>query len=89
MPAGPYIESLNAISLGAGARYEPAVAPGPQMIIVMDGIATVQVGDQTSRLDAGNGTFAQAGQTLAITNSGGQDLRMIDFMVRPTGPTAP
>jgi mannose-6-phosphate isomerase-like protein (cupin superfamily) len=89
VPAGPYIESLSAIGLGPGARYEPAVAAGPQMIIVMEGAATVKVGDQTSHLDAGNGTFAQAGQTLGITNSGSQDLRVIDFTVRPAVPTAP
>jgi mannose-6-phosphate isomerase-like protein (cupin superfamily) len=88
VPAGPYIESLSAIGLGAGARYEPAVAAGPQMIVVMEGTATVQVGDQTSHLGAGDGTFAQAGQTLAITNSGSQDLRMIDFTVRPAAPAA-
>lgn len=89
VPAGPFVESLNAIELGAGAHYEPAVSPGPQMIIVMEGAATVQVVDQTSRLGAGDGTFAQAGQTLEITNSGSQDLRMIDFAVRPAGSAAP
>jgi hypothetical protein len=89
VPAGPYIESLSAIDLGAGAMYEPAVGAGPQMIIVMEGAATVQVGDQTSHVGAGDGTFAQAGQTLAITNSGSQDLQMIDFTVRPAVPTTP
>jgi quercetin dioxygenase-like cupin family protein len=89
VPAGPYIESLDAIELGAGAHYEPSVAPGPQMIIVMDGTATVQVGGQTSQLSSGNGTFAQAGQTLAMRNSGSQNLRMIDFMVKPAVPTTP
>jgi quercetin dioxygenase-like cupin family protein len=89
VPAGPYLESLNAIGLGAGAQYQPAVAAGPEMIIVMEGTAKVQIGGQTSQLSAGNGTFAQPGQTLAITNSGSQDLRMIDFMVKPAVPTAP
>lgn len=89
VPAGPYIESLSAIDLGAGAHYEQAVAPGPQMIIVTQGAAIVQVGDQTSNLGAGDGTFAQSGQTVAITNSGSQDLQMIDFMVRPAAAAAP
>lgn len=88
VPAGPYVESLSAIELGAGTHYEPAVAPGPQMIIVMEGTATVQVADQTSHLGAGDGTFAQAGQTVAITNSGSQQLRMIDFAVRPAASAA-
>ena len=86
VPVGPYVESLSAIGLGAGARYEPAAAAGPQMIIVMEGTATVHVGDQTSHLGAGDGSFAQAGQTVAITNSTGQHLQMIDFMVRPATP---
>lgn len=88
VPAGPYVESLSAIELGASADYEPAVAPGPQMIIVMEGTGTVRVGDQSSRLGAGDGTFAQAGQTVAITNSGSQGLRMIDFTVRPAAPAS-
>jgi quercetin dioxygenase-like cupin family protein len=89
VPPGPYIESLSAIEVGAGAQYEPTVSPGPQMIIVMEGTAMVQVGEQTWRLGAGDGTFAQAGQILTITNPGSQDLRMIDFTVRPAVPTTP
>jgi mannose-6-phosphate isomerase-like protein (cupin superfamily) len=83
VPAGPYVESLRAIELGPGAHYEPAVAPGPQMIIVMEGTGTIEVGDQSSRLGAGDGTFAQGGQTLAITNFGSEDVRIIDFTVQP------
>jgi mannose-6-phosphate isomerase-like protein (cupin superfamily) len=89
LPPGPYIESLSAIALTPGARYEQSGVRGPQMIIVMDGNASVEVGDQTSQLGAGNGTFAQAGQTLAIVNSGSQDLRIIDFSVRSTAGAAP
>jgi mannose-6-phosphate isomerase-like protein (cupin superfamily) len=89
VPAGPYIESLSAIGLGAGSRYEPPVAAGPQMLIVMDGTAAVQVGGQTIQVSAGNGTFAQAGQTLAIANPGSQDLRIIDFTVSPAASAAP
>jgi quercetin dioxygenase-like cupin family protein len=89
VPAGPYIESLTRIDLGTGSRYEPPVEAGPQMIIVMEGAAAVDVGDQTSHLGAGDGTFAQAGQTLAIVNSGSQDVRIIDFSVRPAASAAP
>ena len=86
VPPGPYVESLSAIDLGSGSLYQPAAAAGPEMFIVMEGAATVQVGDQTSHLGTGDGTFAQAGQTLGITNSGSQDLQMIDFAVGPTAP---
>ena len=84
--AGPYIYSLNTIELGAGVHYNPAVAPGPHMIIVMEGAGTVQVASQTLHLGTGDGAFAQAGQALAVTNESSQKLRMIEFAVQPAAP---
>jgi quercetin dioxygenase-like cupin family protein len=80
-PAGPYMETLSAITVPAGASYDMPVAQGPQMIIVLGGSAAVHVGDQTTQLGGGGGASAQAGQTLSIVNSGSGTLHALDFAV--------
>ena len=81
VPAAPYVETLSAISVPAGTTYDAPDAPGPEMIIVMDGTATVNIGDQTTRLGGGGGAFAQTGQTVAIGNQGSGTLKLLEFVV--------
>jgi hypothetical protein len=35
--AGPYVETLTAITVPAGLRYNTPDIPGPQMIVVVEG----------------------------------------------------
>ena len=83
VPAGPYIETLSAITVAPGARYDAQVVPGPQMIIVVDGAAAVHVGEATEQLGDGGAAFAQAGNTLAIANPGSDTLLVLAFAVTP------
>jgi quercetin dioxygenase-like cupin family protein len=80
-PAGPYMETLSAITVPAGTSYDMPVAQGPQMIVVLGGSAAVHVGDQTTQLGGGGGASAQAGQTLSIVNSSSGTLHALDFAV--------
>jgi hypothetical protein len=90
-PAGPYIESLRAITIPPGAQYQSADATGPQMIIVTDGAAAIDIGGQTTHLGVAAGAFAQTGQTLAIANPGSDTLQVLDFALTPlqAGSAAP
>ena len=81
VPAAPYLETLSAITVPAGATYNAPDAPGPEMIVVLEGSAAVHVGDQTTQLGGGGGASAQAGQTLSIVNSGSGTLHALDFAV--------
>jgi quercetin dioxygenase-like cupin family protein len=81
VPAAPYIETLSAITVPAGATYDEPSAAGPEMMIVMDGAATVHIGDQTTQLIAGDGAFAQTGQRVAIGNEGSGTLKVLEFVV--------
>ncbi|HEX9097785.1 MAG TPA: hypothetical protein VF990_16985 [Candidatus Dormibacteraeota bacterium] len=81
VPPGPYVEALSAITVPAGATYDAPVTQGPQLIIVLEGSATVTVGDQTTQLTAQGAAMAQTGQTPAIVNSGGDPLQVLDFGV--------
>jgi quercetin dioxygenase-like cupin family protein len=86
VPAPPYVETLNAIAVPAGTTYDTPDAPGPEMIIVMDGTAAVHIGDLTTQLSAGGGAFAQAGQTVAIGNQGSGTLKLLAFAVTSAVP---
>ncbi|MGA7911836.1 MAG: hypothetical protein WCC30_09875 [Candidatus Dormiibacterota bacterium] len=81
LPAGPYVEALTAITVPVGMPYHTPDIPGPQMIVIVGGSATVQLGDKTSQLGGGGGAFAQMGQTLTIVNSGSDTLQVLDFAV--------
>jgi mannose-6-phosphate isomerase-like protein (cupin superfamily) len=81
VPPRPYVEALSAITVPAGATYDAPVTHGPQMIIVLEGNARVNVGAETTHLTAQGATMAQAGQTLTIVNSGADPLRVLDFGV--------
>jgi quercetin dioxygenase-like cupin family protein len=78
VPAAPYIETLTEIAVPAGGRYDvPAV--GPRIIIVLVGAAAVQLSGQTTSLGVGDATSGQAGQSMAIVNSGSDVLRVLDY----------
>lgn len=79
VPPGPYVETLSAITVPAGATFDAQVVRGPQIIVVLQGNATVHVGDESSQLGVQGATMAQAGQTLTIVNSGADPLMVLDF----------
>ena len=86
VPAAPYVERLSAITVPAGAGYQAPDAPGPEILVVVDGAAVVRVGGQTSQLGGGEATFAQTGQTVAIDNQGSGTLKVLDFAVTSNPP---
>jgi mannose-6-phosphate isomerase-like protein (cupin superfamily) len=83
VPAPQYIETLSAITVPSGARYDAPNLSGPETLIVVQGAASVHVGDETRQLAAGQATLAQAGKTLAIVNRGGDALQVLDFALTP------
>jgi len=91
VPPGPYVETLSAIPVPSGATYDAPVIQGPQIVVVLQGNATVHVGDETSQLGVQGATMAQAGQTLTIVNSGADPLQVLDFAVTSVAvsPAAP
>jgi quercetin dioxygenase-like cupin family protein len=86
VPAGPYVETLNAITVPAGARYDAPSAPGPQLIVLVEGSASVRVGGAATQMGSGDATLAQSGTTLAIINPGSNTLQVLDFAVTSISP---
>jgi quercetin dioxygenase-like cupin family protein len=84
VPAAPYIETLSAITVPSGARYAALGAPGPQMIVVLQGTAHVQVANENQQLGGSGAVFVQAGNALAIVNAGSDTLQVLDFAVTPS-----
>jgi quercetin dioxygenase-like cupin family protein len=81
VPAAPYLERLNMITMPAGSRYVVPVAAGPQMLAVVQGNASVQLGADTQQVGTGDGAFAQMSDSLAISNPDNTGLRVLDFAV--------
>lgn len=81
VPPGPYVESLSAITVASGATYDAPVVQGPQIIVVLQGKATVHIAEETSQLGVQGATMAQPGQTLTIVNSGADPVQVLDFAV--------
>jgi quercetin dioxygenase-like cupin family protein len=90
VPAGPYMETLRSITVPPGGRYDALDLPGPEVILVEEGTATVHVGAVTQQLGGGSATLAQRGETFAIVNAGSDTIRVIDFAVtsQPAVPAA-
>jgi hypothetical protein len=80
-PAGPYTETLSAVTVPPGARYDALDVQGPQMVIVVAGSASVHVGAETQQLGRGESAFAQAGTALTIVNPGRDTLQVLRFAV--------
>jgi mannose-6-phosphate isomerase-like protein (cupin superfamily) len=89
VPPGPYVETLSAITVPAGATDDAPVVQGPQIVVVLQGNSTVGVGGETSQLGDHAATMAQAGQTLTILNPGADPLQVLDFAVTPATPAVP
>ncbi|HSP09802.1 MAG TPA: hypothetical protein VLU92_09440 [Candidatus Dormibacteraeota bacterium] len=88
VPAAPYIETLSSITVPAGARYDVPGLPGPEIVVVLQGSATVHIGAATQQLGAGGASFAQLGQALAILNSGSDTLKVLAYAVTSAGSAA-
>jgi quercetin dioxygenase-like cupin family protein len=86
VPAAPYTETLTAITVPPGARYDALDVSGPETIIVLEGSAALHVGDEDRQLDAGHATFAQAGQKVVIVNPGSDTLQVLAFAVTTQSP---
>jgi quercetin dioxygenase-like cupin family protein len=79
VPAAPYTETLSAITVPPGVRYDALDMTGPETIIVVNGSAAIHVADETRQLATGQATFAQAGQKVSIVNAGSDTLQVIAF----------
>jgi hypothetical protein len=81
LPSAPCTEMMNAITVPPGARYDALNNGGPEMIIVVEGRATVHAGGDVQQLVSGGAAFAQTANTLSIVNSGSDTLRVLDFAI--------
>jgi quercetin dioxygenase-like cupin family protein len=81
---GPYLETLSSITVPPDARYDAPDVTGPETIMVVEGTASVHVGAEIRQVSRGQATLSQAGQNLAIVNSGSGSLRLLDFVLTPS-----
>jgi hypothetical protein len=78
VPAGPYVETLSAITVPGRARHDATGARGPQMISALHG-ATVIVDGKSTQVSSGDAALVQSGSTLAVVNPGGDNVQVLDY----------
>ncbi len=85
---GPYIETLEVITVAPGSRAAVSREPGADILLVLAGEAHVQLdGAQPIRLGIHQGTLAQEGAMVTLSNSGAGKLILLSFRVTPAPST--
>src|SRR5439155_20553310 len=81
---GPYVETLEVITVAPGSRAAISREPGAQMLLVLAGGARVQLdGAQPIRLGVHQAALAQEGAMVTLSNSGAGMLTLLSFRVTP------
>jgi quercetin dioxygenase-like cupin family protein len=79
---GPYVETLDVITVPPGSRAAASREPGAEMLLVLDGGARVQIdGAQPIQLEIHQATLAQEGAMVTLSNSGATSLVVLSFRI--------
>ncbi len=79
---GPYVETLEVITVAPGSRAAVSREPGPELLLVLVGGASVQLdGAQPILLGVHQAALAQEGAMVTLSNSGAGNLILLSFRV--------
>jgi quercetin dioxygenase-like cupin family protein len=85
VPAGPYAESLATTTVEPRDQMTLSNAPGPVVLLVLDGRADVTVGNgPPTRLGHHDAALVQARESARVVNPSGSTLRLLGFSLIPT-----
>ncbi|HCP62249.1 MAG TPA: hypothetical protein DIU14_07260 [Actinobacteria bacterium] len=84
---GPYVETLEVITVAPGSRAAVSREPGAELLLVLVGGARVQLdGAQPIRLGVHQAALAQEGAMVTLSNSGAGKLTLLSFRVTAAPP---
>jgi quercetin dioxygenase-like cupin family protein len=84
VPPGPYVESLATTTVDPHDQIAVSKAPGPVVILVLDGRAVVTVGEEAPlRLGHHQATLVQPGESYRVLNPSGATLDLLRFALTP------
>jgi hypothetical protein len=79
---GPYVETLEVITVAPGSRAAVSREPGAELLLVLVGGARVQLdGAQPIELGVHQAALAQEGAMVTLSNSGAGELTLLSFRV--------
>jgi quercetin dioxygenase-like cupin family protein len=85
---GPYVETLEVITVAPGNRATVSREPGADVLLVLAGGARVQLdGAQPIQLGVHQAALAQEGSMVTLSNSGAGQLTLLSFRVTPAPST--
>jgi hypothetical protein len=85
---GPYVETLEVITVAPGNRATVSREPGADVLLVLAGGARVQLdGAQPIQLGVHQAALAQEGSMVTLSNSGAGQLTLLSFRVTPAAST--
>lgn len=84
LPAGPYVETLEEITVAPGAAAADIGSAGAAALFVLDGRVEVQpAGGSSIQIGARGATLLQLGASVGVTNSGDRPAHLLRFVVTP------
>jgi hypothetical protein len=79
---GPYVETLEVITVAPGGRAAMSREPGAELLLVLVGGASIQLdGAQPIQLGVHQAALAQEGAMVTLSNSGAGTLEVLSFRV--------
>jgi hypothetical protein len=81
---GPYVETLEVITIRAGGRAAVSAEPGAETLLVLKGKASIEIdGGQPISLGLHQAAMAQQGAAVTLSNPGAGELDVLSFSVAP------
>lgn len=83
MPPGPYVETLEEITLAPGAAPFEVNSTGATVVLVLDGTVRLESAAGSSQLGAREAALAGTGSSVRMTSAGGAAAHVVAFRVAP------
>lgn len=86
LSAGPYTEMLRITTVPAGGQFTVGQEPGSETFLVLGGQAAIRVnGNSPISLGPSQAALAQQGESVQLSNPGGDLLSLLSFSVASSG----
>jgi len=85
--AGPYVQTLEEITIAPGVPIADVGSAGAALLFVLDGRVAVQpAGGSTIQIGAHGATLLQPGASVRVANAGDRPAHLLKFAVTPAPP---
>jgi hypothetical protein len=83
LPPGPYVETLQEITLTPGAEPFEVGSTGAVVLMALDGTFRLESADGTTQIGTGGATLVRTGSSVRVTAAGEGPAHVLSFSVAP------